>query len=280
MSSDSTPALDGTLGAVEIGVVLATFLYGIQTLQTFNYYRDFPNDTRILKTMVTAVWLLELGHTICTCHALYSVTVTFYGQPQHIADPPLSLILTTLFSPVIVIIVQTFFAIRVGVLSARWLIPGLCCILNFVRLAANLGLVVELVKHSSFSFAVEKLHWLVLITTSIGPSVDLILAASLCYCLWRVRDLQQTRRIVDTIILWTIETTVITSLAGAMMLILFLARQDLSWFVFFLVQAKVFSNSLLASLNGRKRFRSPAHAPHTNIGSVQFIDSSTPTRNT
>ncbi|KAJ7115662.1 hypothetical protein C8R44DRAFT_793135 [Mycena epipterygia] len=32
------PSLDGTLGNLEIGLVLATFLYGIQTLQTFNYY--------------------------------------------------------------------------------------------------------------------------------------------------------------------------------------------------------------------------------------------------
>ncbi|KAJ7652212.1 hypothetical protein B0H17DRAFT_1215053 [Mycena rosella] len=41
------------------------------------------------------------------------------------------------------------------------------------------------------------------------------------------------------------------------MLILFLVRDDLSWFPFYLILAKLFSNSFLASLNGHQRFRTP-----------------------
>jgi len=53
------------------------------------------------------------------------------------------------------------------------------------------------------------------------------------------------------------ETTLLTTASGIMQLILFLTRRhDLSWEMFFLIQAKLFSNSMLASLNGRKRFRS------------------------
>ncbi|KAJ7136687.1 hypothetical protein C8R44DRAFT_976197 [Mycena epipterygia] len=264
MSSESSPGLDGTLGALEIGVVVAIFLYGLQTLQTFNYYRDFPKDKWILKIMVGAVWFLELGHTICACHALYSATVKFYGQLQHIAEPPLSLILTSLFSPAIITIVQRF---RKS-LTLEW---------------ANLGLLVELLKHDSFSFGVENLKWLILFIYSIGLAAELIIPISFCYCLWRVRNegLKQTNRIVDTIIIWTIETTVITSLGGATMLILFLARDDLYCFIFYLVLAKLFSNSLLVSLNGRKRFRS-LHQPHTNPDNspVIALGSARPSKNT
>jgi hypothetical protein len=46
------PNLNGTLGATEIGAVLGTFLCGIQTLQTFNYFRAFPRDSVGLKTTV------------------------------------------------------------------------------------------------------------------------------------------------------------------------------------------------------------------------------------
>ncbi|KAJ7908993.1 hypothetical protein B0H13DRAFT_2330844 [Mycena leptocephala] len=64
---------------------------------------------------------------------------------------------------------------------------------------------------------------------------------------------------VDTIILWTVETTLLTTISGALQLILFLTRRhDLSWLVFFLIQAKLFSNSMLASLNGRTQFRQTA----------------------
>lgn len=37
---------------MEIGGVLGTFLFGIETLQTFNYYRDSPKDSKLLKAAV------------------------------------------------------------------------------------------------------------------------------------------------------------------------------------------------------------------------------------
>lgn len=52
MVSPHSPALDGTLGALEVGTVAGTFLFGILTLQTFNYYRRFPKDSKTLKTTV------------------------------------------------------------------------------------------------------------------------------------------------------------------------------------------------------------------------------------
>jgi hypothetical protein len=44
--------LNGSLGAIEIGAVLGTFLFGIETLQTFNYYRNFRKDSKLLKITV------------------------------------------------------------------------------------------------------------------------------------------------------------------------------------------------------------------------------------
>jgi hypothetical protein len=46
------PPLDGTLGVIQVGLVLATWLFGIETLQTFNYYREFPKDPIGLKGLV------------------------------------------------------------------------------------------------------------------------------------------------------------------------------------------------------------------------------------
>jgi hypothetical protein len=46
------PPLDNTLGAVEIGGVLATFLFGLATLQTYNFYHQFPSERSVLKWTV------------------------------------------------------------------------------------------------------------------------------------------------------------------------------------------------------------------------------------
>ncbi|KAJ7712004.1 hypothetical protein B0H14DRAFT_690220 [Mycena olivaceomarginata] len=60
---------------------------------------------------------------------------------------------------------------------------------------------------------------------------------------------------VDTLILWAIESTILTSAGSFIQIILFLTRTDLIWAGVFLVQSKLFSNAMLASLNGRQRFR-------------------------
>jgi hypothetical protein len=51
-SGPTLPALHGTLGSIEIGLVLGTFLFGLLTLQAFNYFRTSTNDTLLLKTLV------------------------------------------------------------------------------------------------------------------------------------------------------------------------------------------------------------------------------------
>ncbi|KAJ6599978.1 hypothetical protein DFH09DRAFT_1271517 [Mycena vulgaris] len=295
MAPSGAPAPDaGSLGPAEIGVVLATFLYGIETLQTFNYYRECPKDSRRLKTLVAVIWLLELAHMICVWHAIYSMTITFYGRPEHILDPPLSLVFTIIIHGAIIFIVQTFFAFRVRALSKRWSITILGCILNCLRLLVNVGLFVELWKRQDRSEWVvlgTDLRWIMITGFSIGPSVDILIATSLCYYLWHYKnsEFKQTNRMVDTLIIWTVETTAITSLSGALQLILFLTRNDLTWFIFWVVQAKckilfhifaliktcqtVFANSMLASLNGRNRFRSTPGRPRP-------LDSTVPARDT
>ncbi|KAJ7146742.1 hypothetical protein C8R44DRAFT_758074 [Mycena epipterygia] len=276
--ASSVPSLDGTLGNIEIGLVLATFLYGIQTLQTFNYYREYPKDVLALKILVASIWFLELGHTICGCHAMYSMTVTFYGRPQHIIDPPVSLIFTLFFHAIIALVVQTFFAFRVGILSRRWPTTIVCCILNLLRLICYLVIFANLYRRPDLALLLTEFHWLAITVLLIGPIVDVITATSLIYHLSRVRDshLNRTTHTVDIIIIWTVETTIITSVSSIVDLILFLTRRDFSWTVFFLIQAKLFSNSMLASLNGRRRFR-PLHPMHPNSDSHVIAFNSAPT---
>ncbi|KAJ7631421.1 hypothetical protein DFH06DRAFT_1439271 [Mycena polygramma] len=87
----------------------------------------------------------------------------------------------------------------------------------------------------------------VIISSSLSPGVEIVVAGSLLYYLWqrRAADFNQFHNHLDY------------RISGFVQLVLFLTRRnDLSWLVCFLIQAKLFSNSLLASLNGRKRFRS------------------------
>ncbi|KAJ7073094.1 hypothetical protein C8F01DRAFT_1106145 [Mycena amicta] len=267
--SEALPPLDNTLGAVLIGAVLGTFLFGVSTLQAFQYYRLYSDDPRRMKALVAGIWIIELGHSISLWHALYQMVVTFYGQVQHIFNPPHSLEMTVLFSAGINLVVQSFFAYRIYTLSKSIFIPVVCSILTLARFTFNMLMLVEFWESSGFAIFQTKLKWLMLCVSAIGPSVDVLIATSLCFYLWRIRSrggtFQQTKRMIDTLIMWSVETTSITCAAGVLQLILYLSMpSNLVWIAFFLMQPKLFSNSILAHLNGRERLRTGTTKVHTN----------------
>ncbi|KAF7334102.1 hypothetical protein MVEN_02316000 [Mycena venus] len=66
---------DNYLASLEIGTILATFLMGILTMQTFSYCRNFVSDSRVLKTAIAAIWFLEVVHTMCLVYMIYVSTV-------------------------------------------------------------------------------------------------------------------------------------------------------------------------------------------------------------
>ncbi|KAJ7073051.1 hypothetical protein C8F01DRAFT_268577 [Mycena amicta] len=261
-SSQSFPPLDGTLGTTEIGAILGTFLFGIAVLQMFLYYYNYPKDACAVKALVASVMLLELAHSISVWHGVYSMTVTFYGQIAHLLNPPHSLSISILFTALILPLVQTFYALRIRALSGRWTITVILTLLTISRLAFSILLMQIFLASSGFSVLQTKAHWVFTAVAALGPAVDLLTAASLCWLLYRMKEGTQpgapSRRIVDTLIVWTVETTAITSLAGLFQLIFFLTREDLTWMTFYLLQPKLFSNSMLASLNNRTNIREMA----------------------
>ncbi|KAJ7168049.1 hypothetical protein C8R46DRAFT_259941 [Mycena filopes] len=198
----SLAMLNGSLGATEIGSVLGAFLFGIETLQTFNYYRRFPRDSLLLKTTVAVLWLLELAHTASAWHALYSQTVTFYAQPHYIDSPPRSEDATVLFAAFIYTIVQTFFANRLRILSGRWHIPILVTCINVLRFCGSMGVFALLVHYSRVSILLEW-RWLVTTALGLGLAVDIMITVSMCYYLRKLRssESRRTRTMVDTLIL-------------------------------------------------------------------------------
>ncbi|KAJ7091010.1 hypothetical protein C8R44DRAFT_418425 [Mycena epipterygia] len=271
--AENLPPLDGTLGCIVIGTAVSTVLFGIGTLQTFSYYRLYPDDSRLMKSTVALLWFLELGHSICVWHGLYTVVVTFYGQPAHIVNPPRSLVVSLFFSSSVIPIVQTFYASRIRVLSGKWLVTIVCSLLTFARFVFGMVLL-DFFWHSvGFSVLQGRVHWTFTVVAVLGPVVDLLTVSALCYLLLKIRKtgtaFTQTRRLVDTLILWTVETTLITTFVGVMQLVFFLSRKDrehpswavgrsdslevypVAWIVFYLMQPKLFSNSMLASYGSR-----------------------------
>lgn len=73
-------SLDLSLGAVEVGVLIATFLYGVTTLQVFIYFSETAKVTLRMRFLVTLLWIVESLGTFFVWHYLYVLTVTHFGD--------------------------------------------------------------------------------------------------------------------------------------------------------------------------------------------------------
>lgn len=78
MSSKSSAA--STSGALLCGGLVSFWLYGIQTLQAYIYFKRYPNDRKHLKWLVTWVMLVDTIHTVFTGHTVYHFTIEESGQ--------------------------------------------------------------------------------------------------------------------------------------------------------------------------------------------------------
>ncbi|KAJ7512714.1 hypothetical protein B0H11DRAFT_1947031 [Mycena galericulata] len=251
--------LGGTIGALQIGVLISYVLFGVTTTQAYIYYGRFPGDLPRLKLLVAFVWFCELAHVICFGHTIYVMTISDFGQPERLAYPPETLFVAVIFSCVISASVQGFFAFRIYRFSERLYIPCLSWILTVVRSVCSLIIFVAGLRMSTFPVFAAQMSRLLVTTWTVSAINDLLIAISLVYFLYRQRtsaNLTRTVAVIDKLIAWTIETGVLTSTIGIATLILFLKQPDnYAWLACFAVGARLFANSLLANLNSRTSLR-------------------------
>jgi hypothetical protein len=69
MSAAPATSLLGTLGSIEIGGVMSTLLFGIVTTQSYNYFSQYPRDSKPLKLLVSRVSSVVFFYWVKTCIA-------------------------------------------------------------------------------------------------------------------------------------------------------------------------------------------------------------------
>ncbi|KAJ7029228.1 hypothetical protein C8F04DRAFT_1288750 [Mycena alexandri] len=268
-----------TLGAYELGVLASFILFGVTTTQVYIYYTRFPLDSYKVKFLVAFVWACEMAHAICIGDTLYTMTVSDYGHPERLLLIPQSLATAVIFSGIVGACgglllpvplspahfapqVQVFFAYRIYAVSNSLYIPCLSWFLSFCRLLGSImGCVYGFRTKTIPDYEVEW-AWLLNSLWSVAAGNDLIIAGTLVYWLSRRRPEgdRRTVALVDKLVAWTMETGAVTSAAGLLTLICFVTmKTNYIWIAFFVVAARLYSNSLLASLNSRASLRALAH---------------------
>ncbi|KAF7351912.1 Retinol dehydrogenase 12 [Mycena venus] len=225
------------------------------------YFKAFPRDSRFLKGLVFALWIVEMAHTACIFNALYMYTITAYGDPTSLTKFPISLDVALVLHGVNVIIVQLFFAHRMSkFLENKYYIPVILSVgtVLLVRFIAFFVSGVAAVRVASLVTFMQSWKSLILFNVVSCAITDVIMSAILVYqlAIRRADAYKSTIAIVDKLIMWSVETCLVTTFTTMVMLVCFLTmKENFIWIGILLVQPKIFSNAMLANLNSRTSFR-------------------------
>jgi len=209
---------------------------------------------------------MEVLHTAFVGAYLYITTITNFGNYEALEVAHWTLAESVPIANFVMVLVQSFFAYRIYCLSQRWLITIVSWIGSAVRLGSAIGIAVVSHRVVIIPTIVEEYRWLVILCYAVGAVIDVLNTLALSYYLFNARTkIMRSRKMLERLMMWTIETGLITSFCNVLAVIFVFALPHGTAFLCMSVfTTKMYSNSFLASLNGRLTLRSSgAHTSYT-----------------
>ncbi|KAF9455148.1 hypothetical protein BDZ94DRAFT_1242462, partial [Collybia nuda] len=167
---------------------------------------------------VVVIWIGAIVHIICILRGLYSVTVTQFGQAPQLIGIPLIFIVSAGFGGLVRSAVQSIYVYRMYKYSGSLYMPILCWGISAYEFVAGI-IISVVVPPAPFGVQMQRINqwsWLLYTMFVSAAFVDVITAVSLCYQLRKNREkgLERTVRIIDKLVIWTIQTGLLTSLTA------------------------------------------------------------------
>ncbi|KDQ29847.1 hypothetical protein PLEOSDRAFT_157559 [Pleurotus ostreatus PC15] len=254
MSASTLFSLVSSMAAVQVGVLISSFLFGVATLQAFFYYVTYKRDPLPLKLFSALVWLLELSGMIFAAHLLYSAAITPYRENPLLMflDPPYQILATILASNWSGCAVQLYFVDRVTKFTKlRW--PAVICwALILYTFVATLIIFTVALKRGLVEYTLHW-RWLSISSLIISAVVDIFIALIMCRSLFKQRRtfLQQyvKERSGQN---YHDNSHLVAVVAAILNLVL---PYHLIYLGVYICLARIYANSFFASLNTRRTIR-------------------------
>ncbi|KAI0363876.1 hypothetical protein BV20DRAFT_1125975 [Pilatotrama ljubarskyi] len=253
-SAMALPSLDSTVGAILIGTFVSLILYGLVIHQAYLYFRMYQNDTAVIKTFVITMLVAETVHVIFCMHMIYYYLVTNYFNPPSLQIGVWSMDAQPVLNSFGIFVSKGFFTYRVYMISpkSRMLVP-ISILCTLFAIGCTSAATYESVRHVSFA-GFRAYTWLDSAGFAATVASDILITSVLIFTLKRSRTgFKRTDHIVDRLILYTVNTGLLTSICNILALVLGLAQpSNMIYIGVAIISTKVYANSLLAALNTRR----------------------------
>ncbi|KAF9255455.1 hypothetical protein L218DRAFT_1081842 [Marasmius fiardii PR-910] len=248
------PDFPKSAGPFLLGYLFNYGLYGVLTVQMYIYYNAFPNDRTVIQVLVYGLYIVETGQTILITWDAFQDFVYGFGDPGTLREIRLLWLDTCLIDGLVAFVVQTFYAYRIYLLSKSKSLMGVILFLAFLPLGGAIATATVAKIEGQFPDQ-HTLQNLVVAGVWLGGSAacDIVIATSMAYVLSRYDvEFKDTKDLVKRVIRLTVETGALTATVATVQLILALTFPYTPYNVTaVLMLAKVYSNSLMVSLNSR-----------------------------
>jgi len=252
------------MGALMLGMVFSSVLYGVTVLQTYQYYDGYWEDPLYLKTFVATLWVLDTAQLVTVVHANWWYLIAHYGDIAALEIVPASLAVEVGMTISIGLLVQAWFASRVWRMNGHNVIIPMV-ILGLTLSTFSLGIFYAVTgQRNPVVTEIAKITWATVASLSCSMAADFFITGSLVYFLHKQRSgfknvnaaAPRGDRAINILTMYTVNTGLLTSIAAMCTIILSKVLVGTQWQVlpYFLV-SKFYVNSTLATLNAREKLR-------------------------
>lgn len=248
------------IGPLFVGTIINWLLLGVQLLQVCDYSTHYPRDKWSIKLLVYGLLALDIAQTGLSTRFSWIFLVQKWGNYDVFTKPSWTGPTLPVMAGIVALIVQLYYAWRIWTLGGRR--QKFCA--GFVGLLSAMQFIAAFVSSLKFEFQDSSI-----VSPSLVPGFTIWLVSSfLCdgviaTCMLLIcreaktqTSFKSTSSLLNQLIRNVVETAAVTAFCAGGQLVCFLAfkNTNLSYLTPAYLLGKLYSNCLMANLNGRKIF--------------------------
>ncbi|KAI0762270.1 hypothetical protein C8Q74DRAFT_139542 [Fomes fomentarius] len=245
------------VGPVLYGCMTSWLIFGISIVQLYIYYISFPNDRVWMKALVYWVFFLDIFLSVVAGAMGWHILGAGWGRATNLIQPGWTFSAIGAGDGIIATTVQLFYAWRIWVLTKWRILPGIISVIALAQLCATLSIAAGIANLQDVAgllpFFPRTIIWL-----AGGATADILIAVAMVYLLTTAKKnshaLKSSDRAINRLIRLSVETGSISAACAIIELGFFLGptTENTNLHLFFaLILGKVYSNTMMTSLNSR-----------------------------
>ncbi|KAH8998281.1 hypothetical protein EDB86DRAFT_828495 [Lactarius hatsudake] len=268
-SPTASPEVTKVAAPLLFGSLFNWALYGALCVQIYVYSYNFPKDPRSVKFLAYFIFVLETVQTALTGADIYYWFVTGFGDVERLGNSHFTPIDAPIMTAVSSLTVQGYFCYRIWMLMNRrsW-ICWIIAVNAVIQAAAEIWLSITSLMAEKFVISKTGVYlW------SIPSAIaDILIAVAMTLLLRRATS-KFSNFVLIRVIRLTVETNTLTASVAVMTLVLYVAFPNELYYVYTAdILGKLYSNTLLVSLNNRIYFREHKPPGHGDSAFLTVAD--------